>query len=345
MKDEGVRTYASEKLAKWRHPQDCLCEALVPAQMPGVSVPNGGSGAMEWDSAVLKGLRSATDDEHAACAAGLLDRTDLADRAGLITALALVPVPAVEARIRAAAKSDADPAVRGAALARLHPSKNADDLAIATEALTAAEGAVRAGAAESLAGVEAASAQLAAATKDGDPTVRGAALNALRSVRGFAFADVACPLLATDPDPFVRAAAATSMKGTADPAMLACLRAHMEEKEESGEVRMAMLAAMRSSKAEAAADALCELIPGWTRMYVGEGPVVRESDVDIVEAQNYRDQERSYECVEKAVKKGGWNCWQKAYLQDYFRDMGGKVAVPRCDGGGGGGAASNEIVF
>ena len=328
MKDAGTRGYAAEKIATWKPPQDCACDHL---QRDGT-----------WDGPVLRGLKNATTDHVAGCVATLLDQPALTDRAGLVKAIASMKVPQVQARLTQAAASDADPAVRAAAMVALRPDNDAAARALVVASLSDTNALVRAGAATALAGVAEAAPALVEATKDADPGVRAAAIISLKSVEDFGFAAVACPLLASDPDATVRTTSAAAMQGTRDEALLACLRVHMATKEESGDVRMAMLTSLRKSSTQAASDILCDAIPYWTRTYVADGPVERESDIDIVGAQNARDFNRSYECVEKAWNAGKYSCWQKGYLADYYRDLGAKVGIPNC---GGGTRVSNEISF
>lgn len=328
MKDAGTRGYAAEKIATWKPAQDCACDHL---QRDG-----------SWDGPVLRGLKQATDDKTAGCVAALLDQPALPDRAALVSTIASMKVPMVQARLAVAAKTDADPAVRAAAMVALRPDKDAAARELVISALADGNALVRAGAAKALSGVDEAASALSGATKDSDPGVRAAALVSLKAIESFAFADVACSLLSTDPDATVRATAAATMQGTRDQTMFTCLGTHMATKEESGEVRMAMLTTLRKSTSQASSDILCDAIPFWTRTYVGDGPVDRDSDIDIVGAQNARDFNRSYECVEKAWKAGSYSCWQKGYLADYYRDLGGKVGVPKC---GGGTRISNEVSF
>lgn len=328
MKDAGTRGYAAERIATWKPAQDCACDHLE---------RDGG-----WDGPVVRGLKNATDDKVAGCVAGLLDKPELPKRPELVAAIASMKVPMVQARLKKAATDDSDPAVRAAAMVALRPGKDPEALALVIAAAKDADAQVRAGAVSALAGIADASTTLSEATKDADPSVRAAAIVSLKSIDNFAFADVACPLLASDPEASVRATAAAAMQGTRDEALLRCLGAHMAEKEESGEVRMAMLTTLRKSSTPLSNDILCDAIPFWTRTYVADGPVTRDSDVDIVGAQNARDFNRSYECVERAWKAGGYSCWQKGYLADYYRDLGGKVGVPKC---GGGTQISNEVTF
>jgi HEAT repeat protein len=339
MEEDSTRGIAAETLATLDSPEPCLCSGMVRAG--------------KWDLPVVRGLQKGTDDAHVGCAATLLDDPKLADRAELVNLLAKVKVPAVEARLMEAARSDADPAVRGAAMAVVRPAKNPEALALVTSALADPEASVRAGAARALVGVDAAAAQLQAAAADPDPGVRAAVLTSLRGMPGVAFADYACSALRKDPDPTVRAAAAAVMKGSKDEALMTCLREHMLTQEDDALVRTAMLGTLRGTSGPAAASILCDAIPFWVHTYIGEDHPEREGPADIIFAQNDRDFNNSYDCVQKALKAGGYRtCEQKFYVNDWFHELGGKNAAPRpcrplggASGGGGGGTASNEIAF
>jgi hypothetical protein len=335
MEDERVRGYSAEILSTWAEPSSCLCTALDKAG--------------KWDPVVLRALAKGEDDAHVGCAATLLDDPKVQDRGELVKILVAIKVPQVEARLKEAAKADADPAVRATAMAVLRPGKDAEALTLVTGALTDPNPAIRAAAAQVLSNVDAAKDPLVAAAKDADPNVRGAALASLRTIKGVDYPALACPALRTDPEPVVRAAVAAAMKGTSDPALLACLREHMLENEDDALVRKAMLDTLHHTSAPAAADMLCEAIPFWVHTYIGEDHPEREGAADIIFAQNNRDMNRSYECVEKAVKAGGYKtCEQKFYVNDWFHELGGKNAAPRpckAGGSGGGGGGSNEITF
>ncbi len=332
MKDDGTRGAAADILATVEPPEPCLCEGLVR------------DGA--WDPPVLRSMGKAKDDLHGGCAAALLDRPELADRAGLVNQLARIKAPAVQTRLAAAARDDADPLVRAAAMAILRPAKDADAFALVTAALSDANPAMRVAAANALAGIEAATESLAIAASDADPGVRAAAIAALKGSPRFA--DVACSALAGDTDSGVRAAAAATMSGTREEPVLACLRTQMLKEETDPGVRSALLLTLRKTSAPAAAATLCDAIPFWIRTYVGDDPPEREGPSDILFAQNDRDFERSYDCVQKALKAGGYKgCGQRYYINDWFHELGGKNAVPRrCDQpAGSGGGGGREITF
>ena len=218
-----------------------------------------------------------------------------------------------------------------------------------TAALSDPDPNLRAAAANALTGTPAAKEGLVTAARDPAAAVRAASLAALRAIADFPFAEVACPALRTDPEPSVRSAAAAAMNATRDEALIACLRAHMLEREDDSSVRLTMLATLQSSPSTSAADVLCDAIPFWVHSYIGADKPEREGPEDIIFAQNNRDFERSYDCVAKALKVGGYKtCEQRYYVNDWFHELGAKNAAPsRCNAKprGGGNASSGEIVF
>lgn len=328
MKDETTRSLAAEKLKDYGLDQDCLCERLT---FDG-----------RWDPSILGGLAHGEDAEKLACVGKLLDDPAAPDRVALVGAM--LKIPAVRPRLVTAAGSDADPDVRAAAIATFRATRDAAEAEAAVKWLESdPEPKIRAAAASALFGQKVADAALAkAAIEDKDATVRGAALAAWHVGKPENFAEVACKMLLTDPEPAARLAALGEMKATRDPALLTCLRTRTATEETSPEVRAALLRTLASSAAPEAAQTLCDAIPDWVRMYVKDASPA-EGD-DILKAQNDRDFEKSYECVQAAVRKaGGYTCAGRAYVGAFFRELGGKGPVPNC--GGGPARASNEIVF
>ncbi len=54
---------------------------------------------------------------------------------------------------------------------------------------------------------------------------------------------------------------------------------------------------------------------------------------DIIRAQNTRDFEKSFECVQRAVRSSsGYSCYARAYTGHWLRELGGTAHVPRCPG-------------
>lgn len=316
MKDDGVRQEAAKKLSDFNgNGAKCICEHLV---RDGV-----------WDKAVLDGLAHAKRDDRVGCTTRLLDDPVLTDRPGLVTELLRIEAPSVRARMVQAVKSDKDPDVRAAAIGVFAGTKDTAEISILTEGLgTDPDAKWRWAAASALAGIPSGVEALSkAAASDADGTVRATAITALRGQAPFA--DAACAGL-KDADPIVRSQAALAMKGSKDEKALTCLASHMMEVEADETVRLAMLTGLRSSPSPIAANALCDAIPFWIKNYVGDTQVQREGAADIIFAQNDRDYQRSYECVQKAMHGSGYSCWGKAYVADYMRELGGNAPLPRC---------------
>jgi hypothetical protein len=153
-----------------------------------------------------------------------------------------------------------------------------------------------------------------------------------------------CGALSEDADPGVCAAAASLMKGTRDPEQLACLGARLAV-ETDPQADAAVLDALESSGAPEAADALCKGIAPWVKAHVTDQ--VPEDAAGILRAQNDRDPDHSYDCAATAMKQaGGFTCHGREYVATFYKDVGGKVGVPDCDGKRkSSGGASNEVSF
>ena len=74
-------------------------------------------------------------------------------------------------------------------------------------------------------------------------------------------------------------------------------------------VRASTLNALYRSPSDEAALVLCNAIGPFLRMYVKTGIADTLPAVNIIEQQNNRDFERSYECVQKALRQGGYSCY------------------------------------
>lgn len=315
MEAEGTRKEAAKILRDWHKEAPCLCERL---EREG-----------RWDAAILAGLADAERDDRVGCVAALLDDPKQPERAALVEAMLHIDAPKVKARVLQAAKSEADPDVRAAAMIALRGSEDPADVGALVDMLAKeANPSLRAAAARALTSVKPASDALLAAVKsDADPAVRTAAVGALHGLPGRS--EGICAALA-DADAGVRAAGAAAGSGTRDLAVVGCLAKKLDGKEEAAEVRAAVLGALRKSPAAEAATALCDAIPGWVRAYVKDAVPERFGDLDIAHAQNDRDFEKSYDCMQKAARAGGYSRCGKAYVMDWFQQVGGKVSVPTC---------------
>ncbi|MFZ5480963.1 MAG: HEAT repeat domain-containing protein [Myxococcota bacterium] len=328
MKDEKTRSLAAEKLKDYTLDNSCLCERL--------------SYGGRWDPAIVGGLKGGKEPALA-CVGALLDDPKQPDRAAL--AKALVQIPAAKARVREAAAGDADAEVRAAALAVYAGTKDPEEIALLVKGLGEnPDAAWRAGAAATLLGQAAAKDALtAAAQKDADAGVRAAALNSLHALHADGLDEVLCGALA-DADAGVRAKAASLMKGTRDAEQLACLGARVVAEEPDPGVRAAVLDAVKASGSPEAAKVLCDGIAPWVKLNVKDA--VPGDDEGILRAQNDRDPDHSYDCAAAAMKRtAGFTCHGRQYVAAFYKDVGGKVGVPDCDGKTRRVAASNEVSF
>jgi hypothetical protein len=162
--------------------------------------------------------------------------------------------------------------------------------------------------------------------------VRAAVLTALTFDKNARTDALACGLLMNDPEPEVRVAAANSFDGTKRKRGLACLKERLVTLEESPEVRSATLAALGASPSDQAAEALCDSIGPFLRLHVVDQIVTEIEGVNVIEAQNTRDWEASYKCVQKALGQGGYSCYARNHLGHWFRRLGGTASTPWCPG-------------
>lgn len=332
-KDGETRRYTAEKLKDLdQSAANCTCDHLT---FEG-----------KWDAEVLTGLQGTTKDERAGCAGTLLDDTAQQDRTGLVTKLLSIKAPQVRARLAQAATSDADPAVKAAAVPVFSHTKDAGELKILTDGLSNPDPAWAAAAATVLSGrSEAADALRTAASSHPDSSVRIAALTSYAAVRAEDFPSVVCKAMMEDSAGDVRAAAIRIVKPSRNADVMACLRKRALTEEADPVVRLALLDTLKVAPDPAAADILCDAMPFWVKTYVKDAAVEAHSDLDIAYYQNERFYDDTYRCLEAAVKAGGYSCWGRAYLGASFREAGGKVSYPDCSGKGGRKAASNEISF
>jgi hypothetical protein len=316
-RDEEARERAASVLKSWDGPgADCVCDHLVR------------DGA--WDGAVLAGLRGAGVGSQAGCAAGILDDPTLPDRAGAARLLLDVRIPEVRARLAKAASEDLEPAVRAASMPILRGTTDPRERSLLRASLGSPDPLLAAAAAGALAGVEGeAEALRGAVSVHPSASVRLAALESYQSLHTEAWASTLCEALG-DPAPEVRTGALGLAEGSRDPEIWSCVRRRATTEDPDPTTRLAMLDALARSSDPAAADILCGAMPHWVRAYIGDSPVVPESDADIFARQNRRDFERSYACVEAAVLAGGSSPEGNAYLCSRYRELGGRRSVAGC---------------
>ena len=329
VKNDELRTYTAQQLVgvPSEVADKCLCEALQPKE----------DGT--WDEAVATGLRGSPKDSAVTCLADLVKRPEIQDREKALALLARTKAPIARATIADLAINPGDPAIRSAALRNLSGDKNQQE-ALVKLMQTDADPDVRAGAAWALGGLARADASLVAplstaATEDKEGAVRAAALFSARQNPDRAAADLACKLMLSDPDETVRKAAVSSFKATKNPEDLACLRKRMLTEEESAEVRLAMIEVVKGSPSDESGKILCDSIPFWLKTYLKQGLPENVPGTDIIRAQNDRDWDNSYTCVQKALGGSGYSCYARQYSAYWMNELGGKASVPKCPPAGG----------
>lgn len=325
--DADVRRYTAEKLVALSHVKvanECLCSALY----------DGASASVDLE--VAMGLAHSERDDLAECLAPALGDAgvDDATRARVVAALGQMEASGAYAAIRELLDHD-DAEVRARAVEALAPSREAQEALLA--ALTGdASPEVRAAAALALAGRKTDSVRVAltkAATDDSAGIVRGAALKTAAGIETSPTIDaMVCEALMEDEDEAVRLAAVEAMHGSKRLPSLRCLDKRMGEEESSGAVRQAVLDAVAASPNKEAADMLCRHIHPWSKMYIKDKVAPDIEGHDIARAQNDRDFENSYDCVKRALSKGGLSCYARNYLGKWMNDLGGKAPTPWCPG-------------
>ncbi len=323
MKDEDVRRYAAEKLQEVRDPMaaECVCKAL-PHETRG------------WDSAVANGLRTTSRDDLAGCFAELVKRPDLPKRVEAVVVLGTMSAPAARSALAAVAgETGAAPEVRAKAVEAL--AGDPESAALLASILDSdADPSVRLAAA---AGLEikknkVAKAALRKASSDSDGAVRGTALVGLKKIGASDADELLCTAMLEDESPEVRVRAVGAYRGTRRSSAIACLRKKALSREDDAGVRTKLIEVLKSSPKDEAAAVLCDAIPFFARSYLDRAMPDKVPGTDIIKAQNDRDFENSYACVEKAVRAGGYSCFGKAYVGHWFRELGGSTHVPRCPG-------------
>lgn len=342
MQDDATRMHAAEKLAAVDDPAvaPCVCAATYDAEKK------------RWDSAILEGLKDSKRDDMVQCALPALADEAVPERDRLLNALLATKAPIVRTHMQKVAIDPAMPAdLRIRAMKTLSNIEDASLNEGLIRALAEPSEEIRIAAANALAGKKdpAIVAALTAALNDTSASgaMRAAALSALRQSGAVSAEAEICRLMLEDPAPEVRAAAINAFRATKSTAAVECLRKRAFTKEDDGMVRDALLETLKGTRA--AWPVLCDAIPFYMKTYITDKSPDQVQGADIIKAQNDRDFDNSYACVQRALKqKGGWSCKAQQYTAWWFRELGGKTSVPRCPGdppasGGGGGAS--EINF
>jgi HEAT repeat protein len=325
MKDDATRTFATEQLEQVSEPlaQECICSHMA-------------DDLKDWDIAVARGIKTTKRDDLASCLVDLVKNPSLKKRVEAIQVLSGMSAPVARdglAAISADSKSKTD--ARVAALKAIGGDKKYTN-ALMKLAAEEEDVEVRTAAVTGLGGMKEKPviAQLRkSVTDDPEGAVRGAALAALKTSGVSDATEMICKAMMDDESAIVRSQAVGSFKGTKRTKALRCLRERALKLEEDPGVRQKILDVLKSSPKDDAANILCDAIPFWARSYLVKGGTDKIPGTDIIAAQNTRDFERSYECVQKAVRSSrGYSCYAKAYTAHWFRELGGSAHVPRCPG-------------
>ncbi len=327
MADPEVRRYAASRLEEIDDPKatECICESAIDAE----------TGA--WNEAILSGLKGSDREDYAACFLPALDDPRNDRRLELVVALDKLTAPTVKARLKGIALDpNEDPETRAVALRMLAGATGEDLQGVLDVLETDKTPSVRAAAAEILKGQksdEVIAALTKAATDDAEGTVRARALLTLRQMNRPEADAMACKAMLNDPEAEVRKTAVLSYRGTKREEPLKCLRKRMLTVEEDAGVRQALLDMLSKAPAEGVKPILCDSISFWVKNYVSDRHPDGVPGTDIITAQNNRDWENSYTCVQKAYRrKGGYTCKGTQYVAAWFRELGGSSYVPRCPG-------------
>ncbi len=332
MKDDDVRRYAADRLetiADGDPPDEegmevgraCVCDHMVDAKG-------------RLDIPVAEGLKGSQRDDMVGCMAEVVEKPDLPNKAEAVRALANTAAKAGrDSLTRIAQDTATDSEIRVAATKAI--AGNADYRAELLKLATSdADPAVRATAALGIAkfdGDDITAALTKLAKEDAEGSVRGAALQALKKAQADGVDDLLCTAMMEDESPEVRSRAVLAFKGTKRAEAIKCLRTRALTQEDDASVRGALLTVLKSSPSQDAADVLCDAIPSWMKWYAEDDMPDVVPNADIAKAQNDRDWDRSYECLQRAyAKRGGYSCYGKRYIGWWFKQVGGSGFVNKC---------------
>jgi len=325
MKDDATRKFATEQLITVSDPvaKDCICANITDE-------------AKGWDIAVADGMKTTDRDDIARCFTDLVRNPGLQKRDEAIKYLLNMPAPVARQTLADIARdTQSAPESRVTALGAIGGDKQFKDTLMSL-ADTESDTAVRAAANEGLGGMKDRPVIELLRTKaadDPEGEVRGAALKALKASGVPDATEMMCKAMMDDESPIVRRQAIAAFRGTKRTSAVKCLRERALKLEPDSGVREKLLEVLKSSPSDKAAQVLCDAIPFWSKSYLKEGMPDKVPGTDIIRAQNTRDFERSYDCVQKAVRSSsGYSCYAKAYTGHWFRELGGSTHVPRCPG-------------
>ena len=325
MKDEETRTYTAQMLAKMvKDPiaKECVCANIADEE-------NG------YDMAIIQGLDDTKRDDLVSCFADLVKKPDLKNRTDAIKKLARFKTESAKTTLAGlASEAGVDPEARVAAM---NTMSGVDHKDLFLKILSSDPDApARAGAASRLNGVkgeDVVAALLKAAKEDTDGAVRASAMVSLKMAGVEEVTALLCEAMMTDPSADARRIAISAFRGTRSEKGAECLRARAMAEETEASVREEMLTVLKSSPHPVAAATLCEAIPFWIKTYAVTDLPEKLPGTQIIEAQNARDHEKSYECVNRAYgNQAGYSCFGKMYVGWWLNELGGKGRVPECPG-------------
>jgi hypothetical protein len=302
--------------------KDCLCTH--------VKTKDG-----KWDEAVGKGMSGEKRDDLVACFTAAMMDPALPNRDVAIAQVAKMPAPGAK---KALAELATTPSMKTEdRVAAIRTLKGFTEYQTQLLSLMAdGDGAVRAAAAASLSNNKdpaVVAAMVKAYQEDPEGAVRANALQSLKAADVPESDEMLCKAMMEDAAPEVRANAILGFKGTKKDSVIECLRKRAMTEETNPNVRTALLTTLKSSPSPGAAKILCDAIPFWLRTYNKEDIPDKIPGTDIIGAQNDRDFENSYACLQKAyANSSGYSCFAKMYAGWWFRQVGGTAYVPKCPG-------------
>ncbi len=333
MEHEATRTYSASRLSEVSLPvaEECICEHGTDAE------------AGTWDAAILDGLGGTNRDELVSCFADMLSNPATPDKLRLVSLLTKTTAPVVSTTLLEFLK---DPSQEAAARAKAASILSGQGDAAYVSSLVAILSSddppeVRAAVATILKtneSDEVGDALRAAASDPSSPAlVKSAALASLDALDPSSSREAICTAMLEDPDAEVRLAAVklfhaprSTGKGNAE---LDCLKTKLMTEEENGDVRQAVLEALKASPNDRVGDMLCNAIPFWVRTYVEDVHPDRMTGVNIIDAQNTRDFENTLSCLRRAYNQSGYTCKGRQYIAAWATDyIEFNPRVQRCPG-------------
>ena len=326
--DDALREYSARKLAPNKDSEvatSCLCESIYNPEF------------QSFDASIARGLKGTNRGDLAKCLMPALDKKDRKEDEIVLAVNLIAGIGGDEtytAMVNLLKTSDSGATREAAARALTKPRDNYQDLLL--DRLANDEHApVRAAVADIFGGSKdeaVVAGLLRALEEDKDGGVRAAALKSVVKLRLDQTDAMVCSAMIDDPDERVRDRAVRSFRGSKRSKAIQCLKKRLLTKEDSTVVRASTLEALGRSPSDEAALVLCNSIGPFLRMYVVDGIAESLPAVNIIETQNNRDFERSYECVQKAIRQGGYSCYARNHLGTWMNELGGKASTPWCPG-------------